>query len=90
MEGNFVGIGVNFYMYKDTLTVIKPIPNGPSAKVGIKPGDRILFANNKQLFKKKSRNLFPILKGEVGSPINLRIYRKSQRIRNLKSPLHEI
>ena len=80
MEGNFVGIGVNFYMYKDTLTVIKPIPNGPSAKVGIKPGDRILFANNKQLFKKKyqSENLFPILKGEVGSPINLTIYRKSE------------
>lgn len=80
MEGNFVGIGVNFYMYKDTLTVIKPIPNGPSAKAGIKPGDRILFANNKQLFKKKyqSENLFPILKGEVGSPINLMIYRKSE------------
>ena len=80
MEGNFVGIGVNFYMYNDTLTVIKPIPNGPSAKVGIKPGDRILFANNKQLFKKKyqSENLFPILKGEVGSPINLTIYRKSE------------
>ena len=53
MEGNFVGIGVNFYMYKDTLTVIKPIPNGPSAKAGIKPGDRILFANNKQLFQEK-------------------------------------
>ena len=79
MEGNFVGIGVNFYMYKDTLTVIKPIPNGPSAKVGIKPGDRILFANNKQLFKKKyaSQDLFPILKGEIGSKIDLLVYRKS-------------
>lgn len=54
MEGNFVGIGVNFYMYKDTLTVIKPIPNGPSAKAGIQSGDRILFANNKQLFKKNT------------------------------------
>ncbi len=81
MEGNFVGIGVNFYMYKDTLTVIKPIPNGPSAKVGIKPGDRILFANNKQLFKKNylSENLFPILKGEIGSKVNLLVYRKSER-----------
>lgn len=81
MEGNFVGIGVNFYMYKDTLTVIKPIPNGPSAKAGIQPGDRILFANNKQLFKKKyqSETLFPILKGEVGSPIQLTVYRKSEK-----------
>ena len=80
MEGNFVGIGVNFYMYKDTLTVIKPIPNGPSAKAGIQSGDRILFANNKQLFNKKyqSENLFPILKGEIDTPVNLVVYRKSE------------
>lgn len=80
MEGNFVGIGVNFYMYKDTLTVIKPIPNGPSAKAGIKSGDRILYANSTQLFKKKfqSEKLFPILKGEIGSEINLVVYRKSE------------
>lgn len=80
MEGNFVGIGVNFYMYKDSLTVIKPIANGPSAKAGIKSGDRILFANNKQLFNKKyqSENLFPILKGEIGSAINLTVFRKSE------------
>lgn len=80
MEGNFVGIGVNFYMYKDTLTVIKPLPHGPSAKAGIKAGDRILFANSKQLFRKKyqSEQLFPILKGEIGSEIDLVIYRKSE------------
>ena len=80
MEGNFVGIGINFYMYKDTLTVIKPIPNGPSAKAGIQSGDRILFANNKQLFNKKyqSENLFPILKGKIDTPVNLVVYRKSE------------
>ncbi len=80
MDGNFVGIGVNFYMYKDTLTVIKPIPNGPSARAGIQSGDRILFANNKQLFNKKyqSENLFPILKGKIDTPVNLVVYRKSE------------
>ena len=80
MEGNFVGIGVNFYMYKDTLTVIKPIPNGPSEKAGIQSGDRILYANNKQLFNKKyqSENLFPILKGKIDTPVNLIVYRKSE------------
>jgi carboxyl-terminal processing protease len=44
MRGDFVGIGVNFYMYNDSVTIIKPIPNGPSEKAGLKAGDRILFA----------------------------------------------
>ena len=35
MKGDFVGIGINFYMYKDTVAVIKPVVNGPSAKAGI-------------------------------------------------------
>lgn len=80
MEGNFVGIGVNFYMYKDSLTVIKPVKNGPSEKAGIKAGDRILFANKQQLFGKKVKNekLFKILKGELGSKVNLVVYRKSE------------
>jgi C-terminal processing protease CtpA/Prc len=36
MQGNFVEIGVNFYMYNDSVAVIKPVENGPSAKAGIK------------------------------------------------------
>jgi carboxyl-terminal processing protease len=34
MKGDFVGIGVNFYMYKDSVAIIRPIENGPSAKAG--------------------------------------------------------
>jgi carboxyl-terminal processing protease len=41
MKGDFVGIGVSFYMYKDSVAIIQPIANGPSAKAGIKAGDRI-------------------------------------------------
>ena len=37
MKGDFVGIGVNFYMYKDTVTVVKPLENGPATKAGIRP-----------------------------------------------------
>jgi len=81
MKGDFVGIGINFYMFKDTVAVIKPIPNGPSEKAGILAGDRILFADKTQLFGKKmvSDSLFSKLKGEVGSKINLTIYRKSTK-----------
>lgn len=80
MKGDFVGIGVNFYMYKDSVAVIKPIPGGPSDKAGIKPGDRILFADNYQLYGKKLPNdsLFSKLKGKEGSQITLTIYRKSE------------
>lgn len=79
MRGDFVGIGVNFYMYNDSVAVIKPLPGGPSEKAGIQSGDRILFADNYQLFGKKlpSDSLFSKLKGQVGSEVSLTVYRKS-------------
>ena len=79
MRGDFVGIGVNFYMYNDSVAVIKPLPGGPSEKAGIQAGDRILYADNYQLFGKKlpSDSLFSKLKGEVGSEVSLTVYRKS-------------
>ena len=80
MKGDFVGIGVNFYSYKDTIAVIKPIKNGPAEKAGIKEGDRILYADNFQLFGKKLNNevLFSKLKGEKDSEVTLTVYRKSE------------
>ncbi len=85
MKGNFVGIGVNFYMFNDSVAIIKPVENGPSAKAGIKAGDRILYADKTKLFGRKlpSDSLFSTLKGERGSEVELTIYRKSER-KNLK------
>ena len=79
MKGDFVGIGVNFFMYNDTVAVVKPLPGGPSEKAGVLPGDRILFANKTRLFGRKLPNdsLYSVLKGDVGSNVNLLIYRKS-------------
>jgi carboxyl-terminal processing protease len=80
MKGDFVGIGINFYMFKDSVAVITPVKNGPSARAGILAGDRILFADKTKLFGRKLPNdsLFATLKGEVGSQIQLTIYRKSE------------
>ncbi|MGO4820317.1 MULTISPECIES: S41 family peptidase [unclassified Flavobacterium] len=80
MKGDFVGIGVNFYMYNDSLAIIRPVENGPSAKAGIKAGDRILYADKTKLFGRKlpSDSLFSSLKGEKGSEVELTIYRKSE------------
>lgn len=80
MKGDFVGIGVNFYMYNDSVAIIKTVENGPSAKAGVKAGDRILYADKTKLFGRKLPNdsLFSKLKGSVGSVIELTVYRKSE------------
>ena len=79
MKGDFVGIGVNFYMYNDTVTVVKPLENGPAAKAGILSGDRILYADNSKLFGRKlpTDSLYSKLKGKEGSKVLLTIFRKS-------------
>ena len=81
MKGDFVGIGVNFYVYNDSVAIIKPIENGPAEKAGLLSGDRILFADNFRLFGKKitSDSLYAKLKGQENSNVQLTIYRKSNR-----------
>ena len=80
MRGDFVGIGVNFYMYKDSVAIIKTVENGPSEKAGIKAGDRILYADKTKLFGRKLPNdsLFSKLKGKEGSEIVVTVYRKTE------------
>jgi len=80
MKGDFVGIGVNFYMYNDSVAIIKPVENGPSEKAGIKSGDRILYADKTKLFGRKlpTDSLFSKLKGKEGSEVEVTVYRKSE------------
>lgn len=80
MNGKFVGIGIQFRMFKDSLTVIKVLENGPSKKAGIKAGDRILIANNDTLYGKKinSRYILKTLKGKPNTKVDLTVYRKSE------------
>jgi len=81
MDGKFVGVGIQFLMFKDSLTVSKVIPNGPSAKAGLLPGDRILMANKDTLYGKKMSNnaIIKKLKGKLNTKVKLRIYRKSTK-----------
>lgn len=78
MKGDFVGIGVSFYTVNDTIAVIQPLEGGPSEKVGIQGGDRILYANGKPLFNKNISNdsITEHLKGEENTKVVLKIYRK--------------
>ncbi|HMC00138.1 MAG TPA: S41 family peptidase [Flavobacteriaceae bacterium] len=80
MKGDFVGIGINFYTYRDTITVIRAIDNGPSDKVGIRGGDRIVYANGDSIFGKKltDEQIVNHLKGPINSKVDLKIYRKGE------------
>ena len=80
MQGNFVGIGVQFRMIKDSIAVIQTIKGGPSVSAGIKAGDRILMANEDTLYGKNFRSgIVPkYLKGKPDTEVALQIYRKSK------------
>jgi len=72
MRGNFVGIGVQFYVRDDTIAILNAIAHGPSKRAGIKAADRILYADSKPLFGKASGNT-DVLKGKKGSTVVLGI-----------------
>lgn len=98
MQGDFVGIGVSFYKVNDTIAVIQALEGGPSQKVGIQGGDRILYADGHPLFQKQLTNdsLTRHLKGEENSEVELKIYRKGEpqllkfKIRRGKVPLKSV
>ena len=79
MQGKFVGIGIQFRIINDSVTVVEPIKGGPSIKAGIKAGDRILIADKDTLSGKKlNANDIPrFLKGTSGTDVNLKVYRKT-------------
>lgn len=80
MKGDFVGIGVNFYMYHDTISIIRTIENGPSFLKGLQPGDRILLSDKDTLYGKGllSDAVVNKLKGKQGTFVDLLIYRKEE------------
>jgi carboxyl-terminal processing protease len=81
MKGDFVGIGVSFFRNKDTISITRTIEGGPSARAGLLAGDKILIANNDTLYGKNltDQDIVTRLKGEVGSPVRLKIFRKSEQ-----------
>lgn len=78
LEGNFSGIGIQFNMLNDTLFVIQTTSGGPSEKVGILPGDRILSAGDSIISGVKSPNsrIIKILRGQKGSRVDLNVLRR--------------
>lgn len=81
LQGNFSGIGIQFNMLNDTLYVVQTVPGGPSEKVGLLAGDRILSANDTVIsgVKKKNTDIQKILRGPKGSVVNVNVLRKGAK-----------
>jgi carboxyl-terminal processing protease len=78
LVGNFEGIGISFNIYKDTLLVTTTISGGPSEKVGLRAGDRIVEvdSNNVAGIGLKNSDVFGMLRGKKGTTVNLKVLRK--------------
>lgn len=76
--GSFEGIGVSFRMEGDTITVINPIPGGPSEQVGVKAGDRIVKVNGENVSGEKlsTTDVMRLLKGPTGTTVDISVFRR--------------
>lgn len=78
LMGSFEGIGVQFNMIDDTLFIVQPIPDGPSEKMGILAGDRIVTVNDTAIagVKMSQEAIMKRLRGPKGTKVDLGINRR--------------
>lgn len=74
--GSFEGIGISFRIEKDTITVINPIAGGPSEKVGLMAGDRIVKIDDSLAVRISNTDAVKKLKGEKGTKVKVSVFRR--------------
>lgn len=81
LVGNFEGIGVQFEILRDTINIVHPIPGGPSERLGILSGDKIIKIEAENVTGKKITNqfVFDRLRGKKGTKVNVSIYRSGKK-----------
>ncbi|MCX6334106.1 MAG: S41 family peptidase [Bacteroidia bacterium] len=79
--GNFEGIGVQFDILHDTIIIVEPITGGPSEKVGIRAGDRIVTINGEKVTNigMSTSGVYSRLRGAKGTIVNITIFRKGEK-----------
>jgi carboxyl-terminal processing protease len=80
LQGNFEGVGISFNVYRDTLMVVNTIPGGPSEKVGIRAGDRIVSVDSTNIagVGLKNAQVYDYLRGKKGTKVELQVKRKGE------------
>ncbi len=81
LVGKFEGIGIQFNILNDTIMVAQTIPGGPSEKLGIMAGDRIvkIDGNNVANVKIKNNDVLKKLRGDKGTKVNVTIFRRNTK-----------
>lgn len=79
LVGNFEGIGISFNIFKDTLLITTIIPGGPSEKVGLRAGDRILQVDGKNIAGTgmKNSDVVNLIRGEKGTTVAITVLRRN-------------
>jgi carboxyl-terminal processing protease len=82
LEGEFEGVGISFQIYHDTILVIAPVPGGPSEKLGILAGDKIVAIDGINATGKAidENYVFSKLRGAKGTTVELTISRKGRNL----------
>jgi carboxyl-terminal processing protease len=81
LQGNFDGIGISFNMLTDTILVISTIPGGPSEKIGLLAGDKIIYVNDSLVAGKQlsDEKVMGMLKGPRGTIVKIKLLRKGYK-----------
>ncbi len=79
LQGNFEGIGITFNIFKDTLLVTETIPGGPSEKVGLRAGDRIVQVDGKTIAGTgiSTTDVMDMLRGNKGTKVEIKVLRRN-------------
>ena len=82
LQGNFDGIGIQFNMLTDTLYVVQVLSGGPSERVGLMVGDRIITVNDSLIagVGMKNTDILPILRGKKGTIVRIQVKRGNELI----------
>jgi len=81
LEGNFEGIGIQFNILRDTITVVSPISGGPSEKLGIMAGDKIVSIEGENVAGTgiTNQDVAAKLRGDKGTKVNVGIKRRGTK-----------
>ncbi len=98
LEGSFFGVGIQFQMLEDTLYVVQTISGCPAAKVGVLPGDRMIFIEDTLIAGVKMQNtgIMKKLRGPKGTVVRVKILRRGVpeliefNITRDKIPIHSV